>query len=269
MTEWEQIKKEYKKIPVPADGPHQMLEVIAAAKHKRDRWKHIAKYGSIVAAAMLMIVILPGIFLFSGGFGGSSDMAAPESAVSRKESTGSNEWFTKDSAESVMENSNMALKPDTEYNKTNAGASSGNGTTDSSTEMVDADSVDYGVNDKFFGAESGTDSMLTPAAGQESPEQSTDSTELNREEKIEEFSLPLDAVSAEILRQMEERMKETEETYYIKSETCPNGFVRITGEQEYYINEEGLYVIVFEAGKVAPKEQGKVEFVIPAKIVQP
>lgn len=242
MTEWEQIKKEYREIPIPTDGPHQMLEAIADAKRKRKRnsWKHIAKYGSIVAAAMLVVIILPGILLFSGGFGGSNDMAVTESAVSKEDSIGSDGWFTKDSAESVMEDINMAPAADTEYNnKTNAGGSSENG---------------------------GMDFTVTPAVGQNNPEQSKNNTELKKEEVL---TLPLNAISAEILRQMEERMKAAGETYYIKSEAYPEGFEKITEEQEYYINEDGLFVIVFETGKVAPEEQGIVEFVIPAEVAVP
>lgn len=246
MTEWEQIKKEYREVSIPADGPHQMLKVLAEAKRKRDRWKHLAKYGSIVAAAILVIVILPGMLLFSQGFGGSMDMAATESAVSKEESTGINGWFTKDSAETVEEDRNMA-----------------------SAEIVDSDDFDYGMSNIVVEAESGTDFTVTPAAGQNSPEQSMDNTKLNKEEKKEVLTLPLNAISAEILRQMEERMKTTGETYYIKSEAYPEGFEKITEEQEYYINEDGLFVIVFETGKVAPKEQGIVEFVIPAEVAVP
>lgn len=272
MTEWEQIKKEYREVPIPANGPHQMLEVIAEAKRKRgrERWKHMAKYGSVVAAAILVIVILPGILFFSQGFGGSNDMATTESAVCEEESTGSDDWFTRDSAESVMEDRNMASTSDTEYSSTpNAGGSSGNDGADSLAGIADSDDFDYGISNKVAGSESGTDFMPTPAAGQISPEQSTSNTELNEEEKKEELILPLTAISAEILRQMKVRMKETDETYYMKSETCPDGFEKITEEQDYYINEEGLYVIIFEAGEVAPKEQGNVEFVIPAEVAQP
>ena len=45
--------------------------------------------------------------------------------------------------------------------------------------------------------------------------------------------------------------------------------VIVDNSVEYYINEEELYVIVFEAGEIAPEEQGRLEFVIPAEVVSP
>ena len=267
MTEWEQIKKEYREIPIPTDGPHQMLEVIAVAKRRRNRWKHIVKYGSLVAAAMLVIMILPGIFLFSGGFGGSSDMAAPESAVSKEESTGNGGWFMMDAAESVMDN-DMALPPGTSApeegyeGKTNSGGSSMN---DFQTEANNSDDANYGINNSVSGVENEAEAIPTPAVGQSNPAQSADKA-VGEQEKI---VLPREVISKEILRQMEERMQVKGETYYIKSEAYPDGFEMISEEQAYYVNEEGLLVIVFEAGMVAPEEQGIVEFVIPAEVTAP
>lgn len=263
MTEWEQIKKEYREIPIPADGPRQMLESIADAKRKRDRWKHVVKYGSIVAAAMLVVLILPGILLFSGGFGGSNDMAAPESAVKNEESTGSNGWFAKDSAENATDNDNMAPPPEAMYDdKTNSGGSS---MSTNQEVMTEAGSPDYGMNKSDSALDECTTAIPTPAAGQADTPQKAESVQATQEAMLGNE----EAISAEILRQMEERMQKNDEAYYIRSEEYPNGFEIISKEQEYYVNEDGLFVIVFEAGMVAPEAMGVIEFIIPAEVAAP
>ncbi|MBP3569399.1 MAG: DUF3298 domain-containing protein [Lachnospiraceae bacterium] len=265
MTEWEQIKKEYREIPVPTNGPHQMLRTIADAKRKRDRWKRITKYGSMVAAAMLVVLILPGIWLFSGGFGGSEDMAALESAVSNEESAESNGWFKMDSAKTEDATENKIKVP--AMSADNNRVESAEENSDSYAPKVENDAANaaYGTNAGSDNAENTADFLPTPSVEQGNLKQSTGN--LRQEEELSSF--PVDAISKEILRQMEERMLETEETYYIKSATYPNGFESITAEQTYYINGDGLYVIQFEAGEVAPKEQGVIEFVIPAEVAAP
>ena len=45
--------------------------------------------------------------------------------------------------------------------------------------------------------------------------------------------------------------------------------VVIDNSIEYYINEQGLLVIVLEAGESAQEEQGAMEFVIPKEVVSP
>ena len=92
MTELEQLKKEYREIPVPADGPHQMLETIASAKRKRNRFKNLAKYGSVAAAAVL-VLLLPGMLLFSGSFAAKEDSAYMEADKVAAESTGADGMF--------------------------------------------------------------------------------------------------------------------------------------------------------------------------------
>lgn len=75
------------------------------------------------------------------------------------------------------------------------------------------------------------------------------------------------AISAEVLRQMEERVK------YGRDYFIPGGiwsddecFKEISPEQEFYINPEGLLVIVFDEYTVAPGSEGSPEFIMPEKI---
>ncbi len=223
MTEWEQIKKEYREIPIPTDGPHQMLEVMASAKRKRDQWKRVVKCGSGVAAALLVVILLPGIVFFNSGFGESKDMAAPETLFDSAESTGSSDgWFFATEAGTAEENKAEAPQS-------------------TASSEVDCDGAMNNV-------------------GSSAPV---------LENSAEDFSLCIENISAEILRQMETRMQENGETYYIKSELYPEGFEKISEEQNYYVNEDELYVIVFEAGTVAPEAMGVIEFIIPAEVAVP
>ena len=208
MTELEQLKKEYREIPVPADGPHQMLETIASAKRKRNRFKNLAKYGSVAAAAVL-VLLLPGMLLFSGSFAAKEDSAYMEADKVAAESTGADGMFD--------------MKADT-YKAP--------ATNDMYTQGI--------IEDNATGAGGGF--------------QKADERE---------------AISKEILRQMEERMQTAGETYYSKSEKYPDGFEMINENQKHYYTAEGLLVIVFEAGEVAPKKQGAIEFVIPAEVFTP
>ena len=241
MTELEQLKNEYKNIPVPSDGPERMLTAMADARRRRNRWKRFTQYGAIAAAALLAIVLLPRMLLFSGGFGQSKESASM-SADCMVENTGSNSWFSKGSADEMdMEPAAGNLAPEAFYGSvTSAGGSS----------------------------------IIT-----EAPEYSCDTDTAATEESVlreENFTAEavwkeetLKAISEEILRQMEERMTEYGDTYYTKSENYPQGFEKIIKEQKFYVNSDGLLVVVFEAGTVAPEEQGSIEFVIPAEIALP
>lgn len=244
MTEWEQIKKEYREIPVPANGPHQVLTVMAEAKKKRNRFKRLTQYGTVAAAALLVVLLLPGMLLFSGGFGASEDNAAME-ADCAVESTGSaGGWVTTESA------NDMGMVPATNSVATLAPEQGYDGMANKDTAVTE-DASNYSMSDKTAVAENSTENKL---------------------QKLEERFFTAEeqeAISKEILKQMEERMRENGETYYIKSEEYPEGFEQIAKEQEYYVNADGLLVVVFRAGVVAPKEQGAVEFIIPAEVVSP
>lgn len=75
-------------------------------------------------------------------------------------------------------------------------------------------------------------------------------------------------ISAEVLRQMELRVKYNEANYFIpggiwSDDEC---FKEISPEQEFYLNPEGQLVIVFEEYTVAPGSEGSPEFVMPDEI---
>ncbi|MDE7398004.1 MAG: GHKL domain-containing protein [Oscillospiraceae bacterium] len=75
-------------------------------------------------------------------------------------------------------------------------------------------------------------------------------------------------ISAEVLRQMELRVKYEEASYFIpggiwSDDEC---FKEIPPEQEFYLNAEGQLVIVFDEYTVAPGKEGSPEFVMPDEI---
>lgn len=215
MTEWEKLKKEYREIPVPEKGPHQMLQTIAKAKDERMRHHNLARYGTVAAAAFL-VLLLPGMLLLSGGLGGSQKNSAMMEADCAVQSVPEGGWYAKDSMDETTIDNTAAEAPEYSYK-----------------------------NDVQTTFKATAEGVIVPA---------TEETSLPDEHR--------EAISREIFGQMEERMQNNNETYYVKGEECPENFT-------YYINEEGLLVVVFEAGLIAPKEQGTVEFIIPAEVYSP
>ena len=69
------------------------------------------------------------------------------------------------------------------------------------------------------------------------------------------------ALSAEVLRQMEERMAADESVRYF-----PEEFSAIDPEQNFYFNGEGELVLVFDEYTIAPGSMGMPEFTIPAEV---
>jgi hypothetical protein len=50
--------------------------------------------------------------------------------------------------------------------------------------------------------------------------------------------------------------------YFIKSDEEPSGFDKITDDTNFYINDDGNVVIVFDEYEVAPGYMGVVEFTL-------
>lgn len=75
-------------------------------------------------------------------------------------------------------------------------------------------------------------------------------------------------ISENIKEQMKSQMAENEEkTYFIYTEEEPFGFARVTEENNFYLNEDGELVMVFDEYEVAPGAMGIVEFTIPKEVV--
>ena len=254
MTQWEQIKNEYRELPVPEGGRQQMLQAMADAKQKRNRRKRLTGYGTVVAAALLVVLLGPGMRLFSGGFASMNDSAVLEKDCAAESATADGAWFSQSKADTMapVTDSTAAEVPATGYLPTNAPEEAFEEATGNSSTMQPG-TPEYGLDGN---------------AGNTS-----DAVNFGEELKAEapqRFSAEeVETISGEIRRQMEQRMQETGGTYYIKGEEYPDGFEKIAEDQAYYVNADGLLVIVFPAGEVAPKEQGSVEFIIPAEVAAP
>lgn len=71
-------------------------------------------------------------------------------------------------------------------------------------------------------------------------------------------------ISREIRRQMEDQMtKDSSNTYFIGD----SGFIEISPDQEFYINNSHQLVIVFDEYAVTPGVMGTPEFIIPTELI--
>ena len=74
----------------------------------------------------------------------------------------------------------------------------------------------------------------------------------------------VNVLSAEVLRQMRQRMLEDETVTYFLEE-----FTTIDPEQNFYWNADGALVLVFDEYTIAPGSMGMPEFVIPDDVLAP
>ena len=78
----------------------------------------------------------------------------------------------------------------------------------------------------------------------------------------------LTAVSDNIKQQMKEQMAQDDsKTYFLDGEMPGTDFEGLTGNESYYLNDNGDVVIWFNEYDVAPGSMGAVEFTIPASLV--
>ncbi len=77
-------------------------------------------------------------------------------------------------------------------------------------------------------------------------------------------------LSENIAEQMKERNREIgEEVYWINNTDIPAwNFIQIAENQNFYFNNDGNLVIVFDEYQVAPGYMGNPEFIIPANIYE-
>lgn len=78
-----------------------------------------------------------------------------------------------------------------------------------------------------------------------------------------------DVITDEIKRQMRERMEQDENAvYWLEDSEIGEKFVSISKDQNFYWNENGDLVIVFDKYKVAPGSMGTPEFVISKDVIR-
>lgn len=76
----------------------------------------------------------------------------------------------------------------------------------------------------------------------------------------------LEVLTKAIQAQMAQRMEEDpDQQYWLESQVQAWNFTRLSPDADFYVNEAGDLVIVFDEGEVAPMYMGLVEFTIPAR----
>lgn len=80
----------------------------------------------------------------------------------------------------------------------------------------------------------------------------------------------VDVISAEIIHQMRAQMNADDSKVYFvdKQDELVDSFKKINDNQQFYINDKGKLVISFDEYDVAPGYMGAVQFVIPTKVIQ-
>lgn len=74
-------------------------------------------------------------------------------------------------------------------------------------------------------------------------------------------------ISEEIKKQMKEQIDAETGFYFLENDEYVDGFIEIGPNQNFYLNEDGNIVIVFDEYEVAPGYMGNPEFIIPAEVV--
>ncbi|PKG21891.1 RsiV family protein [Niallia nealsonii] len=68
-------------------------------------------------------------------------------------------------------------------------------------------------------------------------------------------------------KEMTNRMKDEQSSYFLKNNEEPNGFDKISKSQNFYINKKHQLVISFGEYEVTPGYMGVVELVIPTEVI--
>lgn len=77
-------------------------------------------------------------------------------------------------------------------------------------------------------------------------------------------------ISENIKQQMKEQMEQDDSKfYYLETDTEEWNFQEIAQDVDFYVNDSGRLVIVFDEYEVAPGYMGVVSFEIPADVVEP
>lgn len=210
--EWEQIKTEYKEIPVPKNGMAQMEEAMEKAVYHRSRRRKVTAYSAIVVA-LLLILVLPKSFL--------------------------GEFRINSSEEAENRTNGMGIPKDTtiEFKEKEVNSSALYDSIAEEIEDIESDRVtDFGVTESF-----GTVSSMLPVQ-KESGMESEWRIEVKDGDNVLSICLSKEEVKA-INQEISGQMGE---------------MVGISQEQAYYINEDGLLVVVWEE---------MIEFVIPKAVI--
>lgn len=207
LKELEQLKKEYKEIPVPKDGVAGVQAAMERAVKKKRLKKRLGYYVVTAAAAALVILVMPKD-MFRGNFAANESMNKGVASMMK-------DTFSGGAA---------APESNDEYGYMDA----------VSQEKEEASSEKTDGTGGRFGMESTTDAT----------ESATD-YDGQKEFLLDDAEVRI-KISEEIKKQVNSATGEERERIE-KSGIFWMDFDCITKEQEYYFNQEGTLVIVFRA----------------------
>ena len=274
--EWEEIIKEYRETEIPKDGTSRVLQAMAKAKQDRKRkWHRLARYGTIAAAALLLFIVpntntmladamaeipmLGGFFriITIDNYVASEKSASMDAAVPKMEAV-----FDRVTYETQgFVNTQMQQYVDEVIEEFKSGLQeNGHGTLNVYYEVVT--DTDRWLSVQLYAetvmADGNTQSRCYTIDKQRGEQLSfADILQIREGAKTE--------IEDEILRQIKLRTESGDVFFTEEAKASENSF--LTQEQMFYVNSEGQLVIVFDEAEVAPASMGMVEFIIPVEII--
>lgn len=263
-------KEEYERIPVPEETEARVREGIRQArleKKRRDQKKYIKRTGAAAAAALLVFGTAVNVSsVVANAMDGIPVIGGIAKVVTFRTYTDERDFSRADiqipqlgkNAEANAEIMGYANSLIARY-EAEVAEETGQYALESNYEVV-SDHDDY-VSIQI-------NTVETQASGAEYLKIFTVDTQTGQTVSLSSVlkdEAALEAVSRNILEQMEEQMAEDSGKVYYTGEE-PGDFQKLTGKENFYFNEKGSLVIVFGEYEVAPGYMGVVSFEIPDEI---
>ncbi len=263
-------KEEYERIPVPEETEARVREGIRQArleKKRRDQKKYIKRTGAAAAAALLVFGTAVNVSsVVANAMDGIPVIGGIAKVVTFRTYTDERDFSRADiqipqlgkNAEANAEIMGYANSLIARY-EAEVAEETGQYALESTYEVV-SDHDDY-VSIQI-------NTVETQASGAEYLKIFTVDTQTGQTVSLSSVlkdEAALEAVSRNILEQMEEQMAEDSGKVYYTGEE-PGDFQKLTGKENFYFNEKGSLVIVFGEYEVAPGYMGVVSFEIPDEI---
>lgn len=290
-----QLKEEYMNVQIPEEGLKRLEQTIRCAKKDKRRVKKIHFFRNLAAGAAAMfagVVVMVNVnadFAYAMEkipvIGGvikvitqerfqmeegtvSADIRAPK--VQSEENTAGIDKINK----AVQKDKEELLALCSEMFETDAANENDEHKSVGLTEHYDI-KADYEIvtdNDDYFVLRFWT--VMTSASAQQVEKYYTIDRKtgdmLELKDLFKKDSDYVTAISENIKEQMKQQMAEDGEVYYWLDdpEMLAGNFEKIKKDQNFYINDKGNLVIVFDEYEVAPGYMGIVDFEIPREAVQ-
>lgn len=263
-------KEEYERIPVPEETEARVREGIRQArleKKRRDQKKYIKRTGAAAAAAVLVFGTAVNVSsVVANAMDGIPVIGGIAKVVTFRTYTDERDFSRADikipqlgkNAEANAEIMGYANSLIARY-EAEVAEETGQYALESNYEVV-SDHDDY-VSIQI-------NTVETQVSGAEHVKIFTVDTQTGQTVSLSSVlkdEAALEAVSRNILEQMEEQMAEDSGKVYYTGEE-PGDFQKLTGKENFYFNEKGSLVIVFGEYEVAPGYMGVVSFEIPDEI---